>query len=76
MILANRRCLCEIVDTGRGRYTFDLKVPGIETSTLRGPIAKLPLVDAQRLEGILAGIRDENLMASQLNILAALRLRN
>ncbi len=76
MILANRRCLCEVVDTGRGRNTFDLKAPGVETATFTGAIANLSLVDFQRLEGILAGIRDENLMSSQLNILAVLRLRN
>ena len=76
LILANRRCLCEVVDTGRGRHTFDLKVPGMETATLPGSIAKLPLMDVQRLEGILSGIRDENLMSRQLNILAALRLKN
>jgi hypothetical protein len=76
LILANRRCLCEVVDTSRGRHTFALKVPGVETATLTGAIASLPLVDFLRLEGILAGIRDENLMSSQLNILAALRLRN
>jgi hypothetical protein len=76
LILANRRCLCEVVDTGRGRHTFHLKVPGMETATLPGSIAQLPLMDVQRLEGILSGIRDENLMSSQLNILAALRLKN
>jgi hypothetical protein len=76
LILASRRCLCEVVDTGRGRHTFGLKVPGVETATMTGAIAKLSLVDAQRLEGILAGIRDENLMSSQLNILAALRLKS
>ena len=75
LILANRRCLCEVVDTGRGRQAFHLKVPGVETSTLTDAIAKLSLVDTQRLEGILAGIRDENLMSNQLNQLAALRLR-
>jgi hypothetical protein len=75
LILANRRCLCEVVDTGRGRHTFALKVPGVETATFAGAIPKLSLVDVQRLEGILAGIRDENVMSSQLNILAALRLR-
>ena len=75
LILADRRCLCEVVDTGRGRHTFGLKVPGVETATLTGAIANLSLVDFQRLEGILAGIRDENLMSSQLNILVALRLR-
>jgi hypothetical protein len=75
LILASRRCLCEVVDTGRGRQAFELKVPGVETSTLTGAIAKLSLVDVQRLAEILAGIRDENLMSSQLNGLAALRFR-
>ena len=74
LILANRRCLCEVVESGRGRHTFDLKAPGVET-TLTGAIANFSLVDLQRLEGIFAGIRDENLMSSQLNTLAALRLR-
>jgi hypothetical protein len=76
LILANRRCLCEVVDTGRGRHTFGLKVPAVETATLTGAIAKLPLLDVQRLEGILVGVRDENLMSTQLNILAALLLRS
>lgn len=74
LILANRRCLCEIVDTGRGRQAFALKVPGLQTSAFGGPIRELSLVDVQRLEAILAGIRDESLMSSQLNGLAALRL--
>jgi hypothetical protein len=76
LILANRRCLCEVVDTGRSRHTFGLKVPGVETATFTGAIMNLSPVDVQRLEGILAGIRDENLMSRQLNILAALRLRS
>jgi hypothetical protein len=59
-----------------GRHTVSLNVPGLETATLTGAIAKFSLVDVQRLEGFLAGIRDENLMSSQLAILAALRLKN
>ena len=75
LILANRRCLCEVVDTGRGRHAFSLKVPGVEVSTFAGGMAERSLADVQRLEGILAGIRDENLMSGQLNVLAAMRLR-
>ena len=76
LILANRRCLCEVVDTGRGRHTFSLKVPGVEPSTFTGAIVNFSPADFQRLEEVLAGISDENLMSSQLNLLAALRLRS
>ena len=64
-----------MVDTGRGRHPFSLKVPGVETATLTGAVANLSPVDFQRIEGVLAGIRDENLMANELNTLAALRLK-
>ena len=40
LILFNRRGLCEVVDTGQHRYTFRLRVPGVEALSLA---AVLPL---------------------------------
>jgi hypothetical protein len=74
LILANSRCLCEAVDTGRGRHSFTLKVPGLQATGLTGVVRNASGVDTERLEAILLGLRDETLMAAGLNALAALRL--
>jgi hypothetical protein len=74
LILANSRCLCEAVDTGAGRHNFQLKVPGVEATQLAGIVQHASTVDTGRIEAILLGLRDETLMASGLNALAAQRL--
>jgi len=74
LILANSRCLCEVVDTGRGRQNFTLKVPGLQTRDLTGAVRTASGVDAERLEAILLSLRDESLMAAGFNALAAVRL--
>jgi hypothetical protein len=75
LILANNRCLCEVVDTARGRHSFGLKVPGVQAFGLPMVMQTLSGSDAERTEGIFAGIRDENLQSSQMIALAALRLK-
>jgi len=76
LILANSRCLCEVVDTGRGRHTFAVKVPGIRGFDLTSVVKNASSVDPVRLEAVLAGLRDETRLASAMNSLAALRLAN
>jgi hypothetical protein len=73
LILANRRCLCEAVDTGRGRHNFTLKVPGLQATQLTDVVRNASGVDTGRLEAILLALKDETLMAAGLNALAALR---
>jgi hypothetical protein len=72
LILANRRCLCEVVDTGRGRHTYKLSTPGVPNMSLTGVVRNASGLDIKRLEGILLGLRDE-VMVDGLNALAALR---
>jgi hypothetical protein len=76
LILANSRCLCEIVDTGRGRHSFTLKVPGVQATQLDAVVRNATGADTEHLEAALSSLRDETLMASGLNALAGLRLRN
>ncbi len=75
LILINSRCFCEVVDTTRGRHTFGLKVPRVQAFGL--PVDGLTLsgVDIERLEAVLAGLRDENLLSTELMAIAALRLK-
>ncbi|HKE25019.1 MAG TPA: hypothetical protein VKB88_21810 [Bryobacteraceae bacterium] len=74
LILANSRCLCEVVDTGRGRHNFPLKVPGLQTTDLAGVVRIAYGISAERLETLLLALRDETLMAAGLNTLASVRL--
>src|SRR5262249_3163926 len=60
LILANRRCLCEAVDSGRGRNYFTLKVPGVNQFQLRDVIRGAPVADFERLLATILGVRDEN----------------
>ncbi len=76
LILMNSRCLCEIVDSGRGRHSFTLKVPGVQLTQLDAVVRNATGADTEPLEAALFSLRDETLMASGLNALAALRLRN
>ena len=73
LILANSRCLCEALDTGRGRHNFTLKVPGLQATQLTDVVRNASGVDTGRLEAILLALKDETLMAAGLNALAALR---
>ena len=75
LILSNRRCLCEVVDTARGRQTFGLKVPLVQPFGL--PVEGLTLSRAavERMEATLDGLRDENLLSTELIALAAQRLK-
>jgi hypothetical protein len=72
LILANSRCLCEVVDTGRGRHNFSLKVPGLQATELTGVVRNASGVDPERLEAIVLSLREETLMAAGLNALAVL----
>jgi hypothetical protein len=74
LILANSRCVCEAVDTGRGRHNFTLKVPAVQSTSLDAVVQNAAGADTERLEAVLLSLRDETLMASGLNALAALRL--
>jgi hypothetical protein len=74
LILANSRGLREVVDTGRGWHSFALKIPGVHTLDLPAAVRSASGEDTGRIEALLLGIRDENLMAAGLNALAALRL--
>jgi hypothetical protein len=74
LVLLNSRCTCEVVDTGRGRHNFNLKVPGVTTLTLSRLISNASGVDPERLESVLIGLQDEERLARALNDLAALRL--
>ena len=74
LVLLNSRCTCEVVDTGRGRHNFNLKVPGVTTLTLSRLISNASGVDPERLESVLIGLQDEERLARELNDLAALRL--
>ena len=74
LVIANRRCTCEVVDTGRGRHNFNLKVPGVTTLTLSGLVRNALGIDPRRIESILIGLQDEERLAGALNDLAALRL--
>jgi hypothetical protein len=75
LIMANTRCVCEAVDTGRGRHNFTLKVPAVQSTSLEAVVRNATGADTERLEATLLSLRDETLMASGLNALAALRLR-
>src|SRR5205807_93823 len=74
LVILNRRCICEAVDTGFGRHNFTLKVPGVTTLTLSSLVRNAVGIDPRRLESILIGLQDEQRLASALNNLAALRL--
>ena len=74
LILANSRSLCEVVDTGRGRHNFTLKVPGLPATDLAGVVRIAYDVAPDRVEPLLLSLRDETLMTSGLNALAAVRL--
>src|SRR5215831_8022547 len=52
LILANGRCLCEAVDTGRGRHYFTLKAPGVATMQLTDVLRN---AGPQEFERLLAG---------------------
>ena len=73
LVMLNSRCTCEVVDTGRGRHNFNLKVPGVTTLTLSRLISNASGVDPERLESVLIGLQDEERLARTLNDLAALR---
>jgi hypothetical protein len=75
LILANSRCLCEAVDTGRGRHNFTLKVPRLDATGLTAVVRNASNLDFERVQTILLDLRDEALMADGLNALAALRLK-
>jgi hypothetical protein len=75
LILANNRCVCEVVDTLRGRHTFMLNVPGVAGVGLPRLLQQGPRqMNVERVEGMLVEIRDENLQSSALTGLAAMRL--
>lgn len=76
LILANRRCVCEVVDTGRGRHTSRLKVPGLDAYDMPGAARAFSGADPDRLESILVGIRDETLLSNVLVAFAAQRLKH
>jgi hypothetical protein len=76
LILANSRCLCEVIDSGGGRHNFTLKAPGVQATQLTGVLRNAKGVDTGRVEAILLALKDETLMASGLNALAALRFGN
>jgi hypothetical protein len=75
LVIANSRCTCEVVDTRFGRHNFNLKVPGVTTLTLSGLIRNVLGIDPRQLESVLMGLQDEQRLASALDDLAALRLR-
>lgn len=54
-----------------GRHNFDLQVPRPQTTGLTELVRNAASVDPDRLEAILAGLRDETLMATGLNALAS-----
>lgn len=56
---ARCRCTCEVVDTGRGRHNFNLKVPGVTMLTLSELLRNASGVDPERLESVLIGLQDE-----------------
>lgn len=74
LVMLNSRCTCEVVNAGRGRHNFNLKVPGVTTPTLSGLVRNSSGVDPWRLESVLIGLQDEERLARALNDLAALRL--
>jgi hypothetical protein len=76
LILANSRGLREVVDTGRGRHSFTLKVPGLQAMELTGVVRNAAGVDTARVEAILLSVSDETLMTAGLNALAVLRLEH
>lgn len=66
LILANRRCLCEVVDTGLGRVTFPLKVPGVKALRLPSVIQGATSADPERLQSAILGLRDETQQAEAM----------
>jgi hypothetical protein len=74
LILANSRCLCEVVDTGRGRHTFALQIPGLPGYDLPNVIRNAKAISGERVEGHLVELHDETLQSTALTALAAYRL--
>jgi hypothetical protein len=74
LILANRRCVCEVVDTGRGRHYFTLKVPGVDSRQLADVLRNAKPGDFDRLLAMVFGLRDETSQAAALVALAARRV--
>jgi hypothetical protein len=74
LILFNRRCLCEVVESREGRVYFGLKIAGANIFRLPDVVRNTVGVDLPRMEAMLLGVRDERLMAQALLALAELRL--
>jgi hypothetical protein len=74
LVLFNRRGLCEVVDTGKHRYDFPLRVPGVGSLSLAAVMPLAHGVDPARLEAMAIGLLDETQMVLALNSLAGARL--
>ncbi|MEO8100252.1 MAG: hypothetical protein ABI811_21300 [Acidobacteriota bacterium] len=64
-----------VVDTGQSRLNFDITVPGVSIFTLPRVLAGAGEIDVNRLQAVVAGLRDETERAAALTAIAELRLK-
>jgi len=74
LIVFNRRGLVEVVDSGAGRHSFSLKVPGVTALRLPEVVRGARTADPARVEAIILGLREEKERVNALVALAAVRL--
>jgi hypothetical protein len=65
----------EVLDTGSGRYNFDLGVTGVDTFNLPAMLSRASRFDPQRLEALVLSLRDDEKQAEAMVAIAALRLK-
>lgn len=65
-----------VIDTGEGRFGYELSVPGVSIFTFPGALKQAQALDPLRLEALVSGVRDDTKQAEACVALAELRFRN
>lgn len=65
----------EVLDSGTGRFNFDLAVSGADVFTLPAVILRATRFDPKRLEALAMSLRDDAKQAEAMLAVAALRLK-
>lgn len=63
----------QVIDTGGGRFSYELSVPGVSTFTLPGAIRQAQNIDPMKLEALVTSVRDEWKRSEALLAVAELR---
>jgi hypothetical protein len=74
-ILLSKTGFTQVIDTGRARLRYPLKVAGVEAFTLPEVIRRVEGIDLTRIEATILELKDESQRADALLALADLRFR-